>query len=310
MDARNKQVTVTGVVTNDQGVGRLETTTLTLTDDDPPEVDGETILNYTERGTQPVATYTATNPATVRLVWAVSGPDAAHFSIQNGILRFAAAPDFERPRDIGEDNRYQVTVEATDTTSLPGESLTGRLDITVTVEDAPGMIRLSSTSPRIGTSFTATLRDPDGVGEVTQWCWERSLYRDFPPDPSTLQIACAATTTATYTPVTADRDHYLRVTATYTDSDGTLNKEALAVSDELVSDPGPGPGPGPGPVLVLVPVLVPVLARRMAANPLTRSRSACWRTRARTRVRVALACCQAGCARPTWSSWRSTASSG
>ena len=213
-------MTVTGVVANDQGVGRLETTTLTLTDDDPPEVDGETTLTYTERGTQPVATYTATNPANVRLVWAVSGLDAPHFSMQNGVLRFASPPDFEASRST----IYQVTVEAADDTSIPGESLTGRLAVTVTVEDAPGRVDLPSTSPRIGTAFTATLRDPDGVDEVTQWCWERSLYRDFPPDPSTLRIACDATTTASYTPVTADRDHYLRATATYIDSDGTTGR--------------------------------------------------------------------------------------
>ena len=108
VDARNKQVTVTGVVDNAQGVGRLETTTLTLTDDDPPEVDGETTLNYTERGTQPVATYTATNPANVRLVWAVSGPDDTHFSMQNGVLRFDPPPDFEASRSPV----YQVTVDS------------------------------------------------------------------------------------------------------------------------------------------------------------------------------------------------------
>ena len=79
-------------MTNTQGVGRLEPTTLTLIDDDPPELAGETTPDHPERGTQPVATYTASNPATVRLVWTVSGPDAAFFSVQNGdaALRGAA----------------------------------------------------------------------------------------------------------------------------------------------------------------------------------------------------------------------------
>ena len=39
LDAPDRRVTVTGVVANEQGVGRLETTTLTITDDDPPVVE-------------------------------------------------------------------------------------------------------------------------------------------------------------------------------------------------------------------------------------------------------------------------------
>ena len=69
VDAQDKRVTVTGRVDNAQGVGRLEATTLTITDDDPPEVSGLDAVSYTERGTQPVAPYTATNPATVQLAW-------------------------------------------------------------------------------------------------------------------------------------------------------------------------------------------------------------------------------------------------
>ena len=241
---------MTGNVDNAQGVGRLEATTLTLTDDDPPEVSGLNVVSYTERRTQPVATYTATNPANIQLAWAVSGPDGAHFSIdRNGVLGFDPTPDFERPRDVGEDNVYTVTIEAADTTSLPGETLTGPgLDVTVRVEDALGAVSLPLPPPRIGTAFTAKLADPDGVGVVTEWCWERSLYRDFPlADPSTLRIDCDATTTATYTPVDADRDHYLRATATYMDSDGTTDKEVMQVSEALVSDQPPPPPPPPPP---------------------------------------------------------------
>ena len=247
VDAQDKRVTVTGRVDNAQGVGRLEATTLTLTDDDPPEVSGLNVVSYTERERQPVATYTATNPANVQLAWSVTGPDGAHFSIdRNGVLRFDPSPDFERPRDVGEDNVYTVTIEAADTTSLPGETLAGRVPVTVTVEDALGRVNLSSSSPQIGAQFTARLADPDRVGVVTQWCWERSLYRDFPPaDPSTLRIDCAPTTTATYTPAAADRDHYLRATATYTDSDGTMNKTAMGVSDGLVSDRPSAPRDSP-----------------------------------------------------------------
>ena len=258
VDARNKQVTVAGVVDNDQGVGRLETTTLTLIDDDPPVVSGLDAVRYTEGERQPVATYTATNPdpRNITISWSLEGADKDAFTTQNGVLRFAAAPDFERPRDVGEDNVYQVTVTATDTTSILGEPLTGPgLAVIVTVADAPGRINLPRTPPQIGAAFTAKLDDPDGVGVVTAWCWERSLYRDFPP-AGTDESHCDATTTATYTPVDADLDHYLRATATYTDSDGTEDKPAMGVSEALVTDrpqsppprpPGGGPPSGGGP---------------------------------------------------------------
>ena len=237
-DGPYQSVTVRGWVIDLPGVQSPAEVRLTIIDDDPPEVSGLNVVRYTERETQPVATYTATNPANIQLAWAVSGPDGAHFSIdRNGVLGFDPPPDFERPRDVGEGNVYTVTIEAADTTSLPGETLAGRVPVTVTVEDALGRVNLPSSPPQIGAQFTARLADPDGVGVVTAWCWERSLYRDFPPaDPSTLQIDCAPTTTATYTPVDADRGHYLRATATYTDSDGTMNKTAVGVSDGLVTD--------------------------------------------------------------------------
>ena len=291
LDAPDRRVTVTGVVANEQGVGRLETTTLTITDDDPPVVDGETTLSYTEHApTLVVATYTATNPANVRLVWAVAGPDETAFSMQNGVLHFDPAPDFERPQDVGEDNVYQVTVEAADETSRPGVSLTGRLAVIVTVADALGRVDLPSTPPQIGLPFTATLYDPDGVKEVMQWCWERSPSRDFlPADPSTLQIDCDANTTATYSPVTADRDHHLRVTATYTDSGRTTNKEAAVVSEGLVSTLPPPPPPPPPDHH----------HHRHHHHRHHRSRWEPWRIPGRPPFRAASACYQAGCVRQT-----------
>ena len=254
LDARDRQVTVTGVVDNVQGVGQLEATTLTITDDDPPVVSGDTTKEYTEHApTLVVATYTATNPAGVTLAWSVSEPDADDFFRidQNGVLHFKQSPDFEASRG----SVYQVTVEASDS-SRPGER-PGTLDVTVTVADALGKVDLPPTAPRIGTAFTATLDDPDEVDEDKgiQWCWERSLSRSFLP-ADTRVSHCDSTTTATYTPGEADRDRFLRVTATYTDRGGTTNKTVMKVSADLVSDrrpppppprPPPGPGPGPGP---------------------------------------------------------------
>ena len=63
----------------------------------------------------------------------------------------------------------------------------------------------------------------DGVEEVTQWCWARSPFRDFPSSLDTTETCLSTnlTTTATYTPVDTDLGHYLRATALYTDKQET-----------------------------------------------------------------------------------------
>ena len=46
----------------------------------------------------------------------IGGPDAALFTINpdNGTLRFAKAPDFEKPTDVGKNNVYDIVVQAGD----------------------------------------------------------------------------------------------------------------------------------------------------------------------------------------------------
>ncbi|OQX16152.1 MAG: hypothetical protein BWK73_04625 [Thiothrix lacustris] len=59
----------------------------------------------------------------------VGGADAAKMSISaNGVLMFAATPDFETPDDANTDNVYEVTVEAND-----GAGSSAQQSITVTV---------------------------------------------------------------------------------------------------------------------------------------------------------------------------------
>ena len=263
VDEAATESTVSGTAENDRGVANTSVEVrLTLTDDDPPEVSGRATVRYTEGATRPVATYTATNPENVTLEWSLAGPDAGELTIDaTGRLHFRNAPDFEQPRDDGENNVYEVTVQATDDTTLSGATLTGSLDVAITVEDAPGTVRLSPTTPQVGTLLTATLTDPDGVEEVTAWCWEISSLSTFPdtPEHPITELGCSTsdlTTTAPYTPVTEDVNHYLRVTATYTDKDGTTNKTGIGVSAAVVSarpvsrpagQPPGGGGGGGGP---------------------------------------------------------------
>ena len=196
---------------------------LTVLDDDPPTVGGKAEVNVIE-GNREVGTYTAADPAGVRLVWAVD--DATNFAINsNGQLRFQADPDHETQPS------YSVTVEATDR-SLPDVPLTGSLAVTVTVQDAPGEVSLSPSSPQVGRVLTATVTDPDEVKEVTKWCWERSDFSDFYAETNALSCTTSGlTTTATYVPGNAEVNHYLRAMASYTDlAETTKSKPVAGVS--------------------------------------------------------------------------------
>ena len=143
-----------------------------------------------------------------------------------------------------------MTVQAADTTSIPGETLTGERTVTVTVRDALGEVSLSSQQPQVGRALTAKVSERvDEVDEVTEWCWARSPFRDFPSSPDTTETCLSTnlTTTATYTPVDTDLGRYLRATALYTDKQGTAKTEPV-VRDTTgtVSDRPPPPPPLPG----------------------------------------------------------------
>ncbi len=163
------------------------------------------------------------------LTYALTGDDAARFTFDApGWLRPVGDLNYEEPQDRNRDNVYEVTL---------------------TVTDAPGTVTLSPAQPRIDTELTATLSDPDEVGSVSTWVWERSADRS-------VWSLIAGATTGVYTPRAADVGHSLRVTATYTDGDETPGKEALGVAAALVSDrpqslpprpPGGGPPSGGGP---------------------------------------------------------------
>ncbi|WP_425614273.1 tandem-95 repeat protein [Anatilimnocola sp. NA78] len=90
-------------------------------------------LNVVENTTA-VTTIAATDTETpAGLTYALSGPDAARFTIgaSSGVIAFAPAPNFESPTDAGTNNVYNVTVTVTDG-GTPGLTDTQDLVITVT----------------------------------------------------------------------------------------------------------------------------------------------------------------------------------
>ena len=105
------------------------------------------------------------------------------------------------------------------------DELTGTLAVTVTVtdEDEDEELKFSAPRPLIGLDFTAAFKE--GMGDAVQsptWVWARSMSRSG----SGTDITGA--TAATYRPVGADRDNYLRVTASYNDGHSAKTLQATS----------------------------------------------------------------------------------
>ena len=81
--------------------------------------------------------------------------------------------------------------------------------------------------PLVSTQLFATLADPDRVSGSVTWSWERS------PDGTSSWTTINGETSASYTPVPADVNSFLRATASYTDGEGP-DKSAQAVSVNAV----------------------------------------------------------------------------
>ena len=210
--------------------------TIMVTDvDEAPVMTGGAAIEYAENGTGPVATYTAADPEMTEIVsWSLGGTDAGAFDISNGVLTFKKSPDYEMPADVAsttddstaavDDNMYEVTVQATDSTMK-----TGMKTVMVEVADVDemGMVTLSARRPQREVALTANLTDPDGGPTGITWQWAKSMEMDG------TFVDIEGADSATYTPVDTDRNHYLRATAMYTDGEGS-GKSAMTMSDYSV----------------------------------------------------------------------------
>ena len=114
------------------------TINLTNVNEAPTVTGGSTTTSFPENSTDAVGTYTASDvdasdtPDT--LTWSVEpADDGALFAITTnsdgeGVLTFAASPDFEDKQDAGANNVYDATVKVTD-----GGNLSDTRDVAVTV---------------------------------------------------------------------------------------------------------------------------------------------------------------------------------
>ncbi len=190
----------------------------------PPEFPSNTAERTVDENTPadtnfgaPVA---ATDDDNDTLTYSLDLTSRATFDIvaTTGQLRTSAALNFEGK------SSYNVTVTATDPSDAD-DTIT--VTITVGNVEEAGTVTLSSTQPIVGTSLTATLEDPDDVRGSATWLWAGS------PNGSSSWTPISGETSATYTPVTADVNHYLRATASYDDGEGS-GRSAEGVSANVV----------------------------------------------------------------------------
>ena len=208
--------------------GEMGEITVTVTVDNVDELgtlSGDSSPSYEEGGEGAVGTYTASGGSMSDMAtWTLMGDDMGDLSISpSGVLTFDATPNYEMPMDEGMDNTYMVTVKA----EAGGEMKMMPVTVTVTNEDEDGMVTLMPMRPSVGTEITATLIDEDIVtGNTVTWQWSRSMTMGG----TYMDIDTA--TSMTYTPVADDEDHYLKATASYTDSYGSGK-----MADEMTESP-------------------------------------------------------------------------
>ena len=206
-------------------------------------VSGDAAPDYAENGTGAVATYTADGPDAAMAIWSLSGDDMGDFDINGGMLTFAPMPNYEAPTDMGMDNVYQVTVQAT----ARGEMDTHDVTVTVTNVDEMGRVTFwrdgqdATNAPiMVGDMLTGLVEDMDGNDGDTlpitdmypdisgaTWQWSKSM-------DMTTWMPIQGAMDAMYTVMDDDEGYYLRATAMYTDGHGP-GKEEMAVSANMVS---------------------------------------------------------------------------
>ena len=146
------------------------TINLTNVNEAPTVTGGSTTTSFPENSTDAVGTYTASDvdasdtPDT--LTWSVEpADDGALFAITTnsdgeGVLTFAASPDFEDKQDAGANNVYDATVKVTD-----GGNLSDTRDVAVTVTNVNEAPEITTT----GTTYTAPSFDENGTAVVATY---------------------------------------------------------------------------------------------------------------------------------------------
>ena len=170
---RDNVYLVTVQVSDGRYYGSLEATvTVTDLNEAAPTVTGRETLSIRENTANTLYTYRASDmDRGATIIWSVGGTDGDDFEIsEQGALTFASPPDYERPADSDGDNVYEITIRASDGSSV------GELGVTITVtavNEGPEItgrasITVSENHEAVLASYTG--RDPeDTTADITRW---------------------------------------------------------------------------------------------------------------------------------------------
>jgi len=173
------------------------------------------------------------------LTYALSGADSALFTLDpaTGELRFAAAPDFEAPKDAGADNVYNLTLQVSD------GSLSAAQEISVTVaavnDNAPAFASPNHFSVAENSTAIATLTaaDADLPAQALTYALSGADSALFTLDPATGELRFAAAPDFE-APKDAGADNIYNLTLQV--SDGSQNAaQEISVNVAAVNDNAP-----------------------------------------------------------------------
>ena len=168
-------------------------------------LSGDSSLGYPENGEDRVDLYLVSG-SDADITWSLSGDDSDDFSISktywgHGELTFKHPPNYEKPTDADANNRYRVTVEASDGTN----SGTRQVIVAVTnaVFDADEVPVIVGTA-RVGETLMVDLSNITYSGKAMYYLWERI-------DGNT-ETQVGEITDSSYTLTTADVGKTIRLT--------------------------------------------------------------------------------------------------
>ena len=213
--------------------------TVTVTDvNEAPEIRSGSATSFTqpENRTSRLYTYSATDPEEGAVTWSVGGTDGRLFTIdERGQFSFKEEnpPDFDSPGDVGEDNLYNVTIQARDP-----ESNTASLSVTVTVTEvnegpvitrqgsAPGSVPENHSVTQVLATYTAV--DPERPSvRITGWSTSGTDGGDF--TINALGELRFRNSPDYERPVDANRDNVYEVTIRASDGRNTGTLEEVQV---------------------------------------------------------------------------------
>ena len=204
-----------------------------------PSFEGNVTLTVNENtppGSLVGHAITAQDPEGDVLTYSLSGTDASSF-VLDGLtgqitVRSGTLLDYE-----SEPTRYTFVVSVHDGRGTYGDddsTIDDLIEVSIHVSnvDEAGTVSVSPEQPEVQTALVASLGDPDGSLSGISWQWARSSDRS---DWQDMTYASSFT----YIPVDLDADKYLRVTASYSDGEGSSKQAQTVLSNPALGLPEP-----------------------------------------------------------------------